>query len=142
MGDAINHWYFLKESTDNTNHDTLTSKGHLKHFKSDNSIAYKLISWNLISNFLTAFLYYGVDIIKYHYIGQLKDLVVLDALGLGFLFYGTALFFGNGMTEGMSSECSKCFGNKKLVANGKASEPNKSNDDIFLLDLRFYKLVL
>ena len=45
-----------------------------------------------------------------HYIGKLNDIIILDALGFGILYYKFGYNLGAGLAEGIAYECSKTSG--------------------------------
>jgi len=68
---------------------------------------------NLAPNFGSAFFYYIIGFLETHFIGQQKDVELLDGIGLA-LTYTTLLFYnqGLGISEALAVLCSKCNGSK------------------------------
>jgi len=147
MLDVDENNFYLRTPKLNFINDTIISKSSCKKASKEELVDYKSIFLNLISNVLTCFLFFGLDMVKYHFIGQLRDLVILDALGLGSLFYGLAYFIGAGLTEGMATECSRSYGNKNFSLLGIQVNQTRICVLIFsliytLVNLFFSKMIL
>src|SRR5690242_3265724 len=49
-------------------------------------VTMKKVIYNLLPNFLNSFLYFFVPTVESHYIGETKDISLMDGVGLGILY--------------------------------------------------------
>jgi Na+-driven multidrug efflux pump len=75
---------------------------------------------NLIPNIANSIMYFFVGIIETHFVGQKKDIDLLDGVGLGLLYNNVLFYFlGVGLSESMAVTLPKAFGSRnfKLISN-------------------------
>ena len=93
---------------------------------------------NLIPNIGSELIFVFIQLVETHFIGQMKDMKLLDAIGLAQSYNLVLLFFiGYGIIDVMDTICSRSFGKKKFYLLGTQTNQIRIIVSVYIIFLSF-----